>query len=218
MKKIMFNDKYGLTEAVLKGRKTMTRRIVPEMFRFSYGMANVEEVAKACCDDHDIFDYLTCHSPFRPFQYLAVAQSYKTISGTGEPVMLLGDEIGNTGKFEVINSKTTAGWDNKMFVKAWYMPYQIRITYINAERLQNISNEDCLKEGIYYDKEGGQSIGYPFAVPFYYTFDGAIGKNGKQLHWATPREAFMELIDRVSGKGTWDSNPIVWVYEFELVS
>lgn len=217
MKKIMFNDKYGLTEAVLKGRKTMTRRLVPEMFRFSYGMANVEEIAKACCDDHDIFDYLTYHSPIRPGQYLAIAQSYKTISGTGDPVVLLGDEIGNTCKFEVINSNTTAGWDNKMFVKAEYMPYQIRITYFNAERLQNISDEDCLKEGIYYDKEGGQSIGYPFAVPFYYTFDGAIGKNGKQLHWATPREAFMELIDRVSGKGTWDRNPIVWVYEFELV-
>ena len=30
MSKIMFNDKYGLTEAVLKGRKTMTRRIVPK--------------------------------------------------------------------------------------------------------------------------------------------------------------------------------------------
>lgn len=27
-KKIMFNDKYGLTQAVLSGRKTMTRRIV----------------------------------------------------------------------------------------------------------------------------------------------------------------------------------------------
>lgn len=28
MKKIMFNDKYGLTQAVLEGRKTQTRRIV----------------------------------------------------------------------------------------------------------------------------------------------------------------------------------------------
>ena len=27
MKKIMFNDKYGLTQAVLDGRKTQTRRI-----------------------------------------------------------------------------------------------------------------------------------------------------------------------------------------------
>lgn len=28
MQKIMFNDRYGLTEAVLNGRKTMTRRII----------------------------------------------------------------------------------------------------------------------------------------------------------------------------------------------
>ena len=35
MKKIMFNDKYGLTKAVLSGRKTMTRRIVktPRTFK-----------------------------------------------------------------------------------------------------------------------------------------------------------------------------------------
>lgn len=28
MKKIMFNDKYGLTKAVLEGRKTQTRRLL----------------------------------------------------------------------------------------------------------------------------------------------------------------------------------------------
>lgn len=28
MKKIMFNDKFGLTQAVLDGRKTQTRRII----------------------------------------------------------------------------------------------------------------------------------------------------------------------------------------------
>jgi len=28
MKKIMFNDRYGLTESVLSGRKTQTRRII----------------------------------------------------------------------------------------------------------------------------------------------------------------------------------------------
>ena len=27
MKKIMFNDRYGLTQAVIEGRKTMTRRL-----------------------------------------------------------------------------------------------------------------------------------------------------------------------------------------------
>ena len=31
------------------------------------------------------------------------------------------------------------------------------------------------------------------------------------------RDAFAELIDKVSGKGTWESNPYVFVYEFELI-
>lgn len=30
MKKIMFNDEFGLTKAVLDGRKTMTRRLIPQ--------------------------------------------------------------------------------------------------------------------------------------------------------------------------------------------
>lgn len=32
-----------------------------------------------------------------------------------------------------------------------------------------------------------------------------------------PREAYAALIDRISGKGTWESNPYVFVYDFELV-
>lgn len=34
MKKIMFNDRFGLTQAVLEGRKTMTRRIVTYPLKF----------------------------------------------------------------------------------------------------------------------------------------------------------------------------------------
>ena len=37
MKKLMFNDKYGLTEAVLNGHKTMTRRFMEKKPRFSIG-------------------------------------------------------------------------------------------------------------------------------------------------------------------------------------
>lgn len=32
-----------------------------------------------------------------------------------------------------------------------------------------------------------------------------------------PREAFASLIDKVSGRGTWERNPFVWRIEFELV-
>lgn len=35
--------------------------------------------------------------------------------------------------------------------------------------------------------------------------------------YLTPREAFAALIDSISGKGTFNSNPYVFAYEFELV-
>lgn len=45
MKKIMFNDKFGLTQAVLDGRKTMTRRIMPDGLEVSVKV--IDENAEA---------------------------------------------------------------------------------------------------------------------------------------------------------------------------
>ena len=92
-----------------------------------------------------------------------------------------------------------------MFVKPRLMPHQIRITDIVVERLQDISDDDCLKEGINEDLKGVQ-----------YSFDSKIGYCG-QFPFATARQAFAALIDKVSGTGTWVRNPWVFVYSFELI-
>lgn len=97
-----------------------------------------------------------------------------------------------------------AGWNNKMFVRADLMPNQIRITNVQVEMMQDISDEDCRKEGI--DYVGGYSESYYFG---YGVENIRLGNSY--------REAFATLIDKVSGKGTWQSNPWVFVYEFELV-
>lgn len=94
-----------------------------------------------------------------------------------------------------------------MFVKPELMPHQIRITDVRVERLQDISDEDCLKEGI-----------APMIVGCeYYVFSFIDKEKGRFLDYKTPREAYAALIDKVSGKGTWESNPYVFVYDFELV-
>lgn len=99
------------------------------------------------------------------------------------------------------------GWDNKMFVKADLMPHQIQIRDLRIERLQDISEEDCMKEGIYRDYGDTE-----FPPREFYDYDGNNG-NG----FNTPRAAFASLINKVSGRGTWDRNPFVWRIEFELV-
>ena len=216
MKKIMFNDDYGLTEAVIQGRKTVTRRIIPQKLVDQYKLPCWQVTYKS------IREWLLANSTYKVGEVIAIAQAYKDINERGivqfkptsEPDgMIYGDNM-----CQAIWAENHAGWNNKMFVKAELMPHHIKITNIRVERLQNISDEDCLREGIYIDKKGGQSIGYPLAVPFYCTFRGAINRDGKQLYWSTLKDAFTALIDKVSGNGTWDSNPLVWVYEFELIN
>lgn len=94
-----------------------------------------------------------------------------------------------------------------MFVRADLMPHHIRITNIKVERLQGISDEDCLKEGVVqkFDTDGTPRYRVPCEKHTWaYATDSA-------------RDAYHFLIDKVSGKGTWESNPYVFVYEFELI-
>lgn len=194
MKKIMFNDKHGLTKAVLEGQKTMTRRAVP-MHDYKYGFQVwYDRKTKQCCVCDGSF--IVERSRYARGEVVAIAQSYKDVylnSGSIYKIGLLG---------------RTAGWRNKMYVFADDMPHHIKITNIRIERLQDISDEDCLREGVYEMRE---THGKPSAYSF-------IGDNAYCGKRKTPREAFAALIDKVSGKGTWESNPLVWVYEFELIN
>ena len=94
-----------------------------------------------------------------------------------------------------------------MRVKADLMPHQIKITNIRIQRLQDISDDDCLAEGVYKGQCG--SIDTHLMDAYYY--------RGNIQPYCTPRQAYAALIDKVSGKDTWEHNPWVFVYEFELV-
>lgn len=123
-------------------------------------------------------------------EIVAVAQKYKDI------MPYLADSFRQPSPNYMMDKP---GYNNKMFVRSDLMPTRIRITAWRRERMQDISDEDCLREGIY-------------EVPF---CEYAWEDNGKTFK--TAREAFAALIDKISGRGTWAENPWVFVYEFELV-
>ena len=186
MKRIMFNDKYGLTQAVLRGIKIQTRRICKEQHWSFSDLVNANE------NDHFIFE----RPRFRRGEVVAVAQSYR-----------------DAGYTFCVNA---AAWNSKMVTKAEYMPHQIRITKVRVERLQDISDEDCIKEGVrevcVNNNCGNSASHWEFQVPY----EDKLGRT-KLIRGTTAREVFSILIDRISGSGTWDSNPYVFVYEFELI-
>lgn len=209
MKKIMFNDKYGLTQAVLEGRKTMTRRVIsyPSKFRgqnaAGYYVCRKPsgELVEVCLHDEDerMIDAGQIFPNFQVGEVVAIAQSYKDSGYTPDSLDRHPKDLSIRGLM-----KDSAGWNNKMFVKSYACKHHIKITNIKVERLQEISDDDCLKEGIFEWNAGQKDI------PFY-SFSYADIPD-----YFSPRDAFADLIDKVSGKGTWEENPFVWVYEFKL--
>lgn len=76
--------------------------------------------------------------------------------------------------------------------------YFIEITNIRVECLQDISEEDCFKEGILKN--------------------GLCYFNHIRVHsFLTPKDAFCDLINSICGKNTWESNPYVMVLDYKLI-
>lgn len=204
MKKIMFNDKFQLTQAALEGRKTQTRRIItyPKTFKgkdvcglYVYRWKADGVITEICMYDRDeiSIDEGQILPKYKIGEIIAIAQSYNSFYN---------DEC-NPNLFP-----NGAGWTNKMYVKPELMPHQIRITNVRAERLQDISDEDCLKEGIIKGKVGSEDTHF---------MDAYYIPTLKKDPFCTPQGAYSYLIDKISGKGTWENNPYVFVYDFELV-
>lgn len=223
MKKIMFNDEVLLTSAVLEGRKTNTRRIVSESLVDEYDnwLDDVMCIEVPSGTTYEkIEDFLIKRSRYRVGEIVAIAQSYETIQKS-LPYSERSKFYCDVMKAHFPNSAThkdyyeIAGWHNKMFVKAELMPRRIQMTNLRAERLQDISDEDCLKEGVVISEpriKGGVRMYYPCEY-----LKSCANKIGWGRVYHTPREAFASLIDKVGKKGDWDKNPFVFVYDFELV-
>ena len=198
MKKIMFNDKYVLTEAVLAKRKTQTRRIIPSADHENRRYEGTLKVRNTLGQIGllALFNDVRVFSAYYIGEEVAISQSYRAI-------------LEKSNVYPNANElKELPGYRNKMFVRAEDMPHHIRITKIRIERLQDISDKDCLAEGIevFPDRKICE-YGFRFV-------------KGEALHWIgadSLRQVYASLIDKVSGNGTWESNPYVFVYDFRLI-
>ena len=210
MKKIMFNDKFGLTAAVVAGRKTMTRRIV--------GMTLHRKLKDGTMEVIEPDDMFISHGGVAVFKLGNIGYRVPKVN---QPAYKIGEEIAIAQSYHSLNKsgyvapewfdgvcEDSAGYENKMFVRADLMPHRILIRSIKAERLKSISEADIMREGIH---EGEFMNTWD---RYYYDEWGDVANH---ITFKTPRLAFASLINKILGKGTWESNPWVFAYEFELL-
>lgn len=88
-------------------------------------------------------------------------------------------------------------WRPSIFMPREACRLMLEVTDVRVERLQDISEEDAIAEGI--------------AMPNY--AEEAI----RDIHFPEPTEIYMMLWESINGKGSWDKNPWVWVIEFKKI-
>ena len=146
MKKIMFSDKFCLTQAVFNGTKTMTRRAVTMSLLDEYDDWYEDFIYKPIGEGDYLStdEYVLKRTTHKVGDIVAIAQPYKDIIEClpmhSDAIL---DEVGMPRK------EYKAGWTNKMFVRADLLPHHIRITDVKVERLQSLSDDEVLREGIY---------------------------------------------------------------------
>ena len=100
------------------------------------------------------------------------------------------------------------GWRPSIFMPRWASRITLKITGIRVERLQDISHEDAIAEGVCEYCSNCRKTP-PFSQP-------CIGCGA----YDTAQRAFFEIWEKINGRKpgkTWKDNPWVWVVEFRRV-
>ena len=231
MKKIMFSDKFGLTEAVLNGEKTMTRRVIKgdyENIKAYHANGGWHYIA-----DTEDGDSVEVKPAYNVGEEVAIAQAYGSFLEIYPKPQKKFDGYRNNMHWDdhlCMFAQNSPGYKNKMFVRADLMPHRIKITNIRLERLQDISDEDCYKEGIvrfnwkqWLKREDFGPQKYIerelWSVPLFRESicDSWSGSSPEEFAADSAKTAFAVLIFKMMSRKVWEQNPWVFAYEFELV-
>lgn len=94
----------------------------------------------------------------------------------------------------------------------------LEVTRVRVERLQHISAEDAIAEGLSaITKDGGRTVKY--GIP---DRDGLPGTDDAGWPWhgwrISPIDAYIALWEQINGAGAAAKNPLVWVVDFEVLA
>lgn len=190
-----------MVRAILDGRKTQTRRAIklketPISDKFKLGYWKLTGVYEGYgaiypvysgLDGKSVHEFARC--PYgRPGDILYVRETF---------VHLWDDLVHYRATKEPIpNPKSVYKWKPSIFMPRWASRIDLRVTAVDVQRVQDITEEDAVAEGVSYDMN----------IPFESKDDTLIGLFGN----------LWDHINEKRGFG-WDVNPWVWVVTFERI-
>lgn len=184
-----------MVRAILEGRKTQTRRVIK-----GRGIWRVEDdvyLQRPCWpgyeDEAGEWQWMRC-----PYGQIGDRLWVR------ETFMVEANEIAYAATDQPLVGCDR--WRPSIHMYRVYSRIDLEITSVRVERLNEISNEDIVAEGI-------EAIGKGVQMP-----DGSYAQAGRyEFKASTTRQLFSSLWESISGAGSWEANPWVWVVEFKRV-
>ena len=202
-----------MVHALLRGTKTQTRRVVKAGFDLEKtSLAAVLQDQAYFKDVNSLKNmWLATKIPNAIGDIIWVRETYFDTSIVPKAELFKG-----VGKNVYKADNAFIGcnnWRPSLFMPKEACRLWLRVTDVRVERLTDITEEDAEKEGLLteelmseaFRKHFGYSVGY---------------KNYLSKHTAfvkCPIKSYKSLWESINGKGSWDANPFVWVYEFEVL-
>ena len=175
-----------MVRAIMEGRKTQTRRVIkpqPNDIRES-------PFVKSGIEDTHGYEI---KRKYAPGDRLWVRETWHQHSS---------DDDFCTGEIHYRATEICVGtkWIPSIFMPRWASRITLEVVSVRVERVQDISEEDALSEGISFWKPK-EMDNRPFEENFWTNY---------------PQFAFQNLWDSINAKRGygWDVNPWVWVIEF----
>lgn len=215
-----------MVQAILAGRKNQTRRTTGiknlSKIRGDYefkGMIQENGVIKAKFFFNFLQEDLLVKSPYgEPGDVLWVRETH---THTRDAIHSDGGWIYKASEDGRLFEDTYEHWRWKPSI---FMPKEaariwLKITSINIERIQSISRDDAMAEGICELSKDNMRT-WKYGIP---DIDGLpksnIGHGWEWKEWkSSPYDAIKSLWCKINGTDSWQLNPWVWVVDFEVLS
>lgn len=223
MKELPILFSTNMVRAVLEGRKTQTRRIVDTSKRGWDAQKMRLSFTQNITPDDCRFGNKAVQTEIVGFHAFFTGEGYeghqigvKCLYGQPGDVLWVRESFAKAtiaGK-EVYGYKSLEKYPSAIKYKpSIHMPKDaariwLQVDEIRIERLQDISDEDAIAEGI-------QKYG-PFGE-----FKGSAHPNGGAMKfraYSKATTAFRDIWEEINGQESWQTNPWVWVIKFKVLS
>lgn len=208
MKEIPILFSTMMVQANLEDRKGMTRRSMKNQFTLEddeYWKLYVDAkgalhaIAHWKSNDLPVFPAKSLKCPYgKPGDMLWVRESWQWIEGFGGSGIYV---------FKTDNNTNVERWRPSIHMPKEAARIWLEVTNVRIERLQDISEEDAIAEGVKKRPGSDSSTRFDYR---HYPYEHSYNVDAKV--------SFRTLWQSINGDDSWVANPWVWVISYKILS